>query len=179
MNVIRDARLVTCSALSVVLRSAVPLAQQPPQPAVARLVAEPAAIAIQVGDSLPFRVIAYDSAGKVLPSCDRPGRRAPRRAVFFGDGYVAGSRRGRSRGVATWSGGPAGVPSITLNIPVTISYPPLNRIEIAAAPGRLYTDVDAGALGAGVPRQRQRAQGLRPTGAAPIPPSRPSTGSAT
>ena len=140
MNVIRDARLVTCSALSVLLGSAVASAQQPPQPAVARLVAEPAAINIQVGDSLPFRVIAYDSAGKVLPAATiRVG--GPRRAVFFGDGYVRGFQAGLFTGIATWSGGPAGVPSITLNIPVTISYPPLNRIEIAAEPGRLYTDV--------------------------------------
>ena len=58
MNVIRDARLVTCSALSVLLGSAVASAQQPQQPVVPRLVAEPASISLQVGDSLPFRVVA-------------------------------------------------------------------------------------------------------------------------
>lgn len=141
MNVIRGVRLVTWSALfSVGLGGAPAAAQQPEQPAVARLVAEPASITLQVGDSLPFLVIAYDSAGRVLTNATiRLG--GPRRAVFFGEGYVRGFQAGSFTGVATWSGGPAGVPTITLNIPVTVSYPPLNRIEIVAEPGRLYTDV--------------------------------------
>jgi hypothetical protein len=140
MNVIRDARLVTCRALLTLLVGTSASAQQPPQPVVARLVAEPASVTVQVGDSLPFRVIAYDSAGRVLTNATiRVG--GPRRAVFFGDGFVRGFQAGLFTAVATWSGGPAGVPNITLNIPVTISYPPLNRIEIVAEPGRLYTDV--------------------------------------
>ena len=89
MNLIRDARLVTCRSLLTLLVGTSASAQQPPQPVVARLVAEPASVTVQVGDSLPFRVIAYDSAGRVLTNATiRVG--GPRRAVFFGDGFVRG-----------------------------------------------------------------------------------------
>jgi len=142
MNVIRAVRLVTSAAVVAVLSTPPVISAQasPQEPAVARLVAEPATVVIRVGDSLPFRVIAYDSAGRVLPNATvRVG--GPRRALFFGDGQVKAFQAGSFSAVATWSSGAAGSAPLTLNIPVTVTNPPLDRIQIVAAPGRLYTDV--------------------------------------
>src|SRR5687767_5349909 len=56
-------------------------------PRITRLVAEPARIALKVGDSIPFKVTAYDARGNVIQ--DAPVRvGGPRRVLFFGDGYV-------------------------------------------------------------------------------------------
>src|SRR5688500_9034310 len=107
MNLIRDARLVTCSSLLTLLVGTSASAQQPPQPVVARLVAEPASVTVQVGDSLPFRVIAFDSAGRVLTNATiRVG--GPRRAVFFGDGFVRGFQAGDRKSVVSGERGERG-----------------------------------------------------------------------
>ena len=74
MNVARNLRFVTTAmgmvAIAPLLSSPRLTAQQPvaaAQPAVARLVAEPARITIRAGESQPYKVTAYDAQGKEIP----------------------------------------------------------------------------------------------------------------
>src|SRR5512132_2605806 len=58
------------TALAFGLAAMAPMAAQQatqPEPAVARLVAEPSRINLKVGDSVAFKVTAYDAKGAVLP----------------------------------------------------------------------------------------------------------------
>ena len=114
---------------------------------VARLVAEPARIALQAGDTVSLSVTALDAQGERL---DVAARFAfPRNAVAVG--FRAGSARsGLDRIVR---GQVAGEYEIvvtivlpaqselappTLHIPISVSWPSIDRIEIAADPGSLY-----------------------------------------
>lgn len=106
-------------------------------PVVARLVAEPAKVNLKAGDSIPFKVTAYDAQGNVIP--DAPVRvGGPRRAIFVGDGKMKALRAGTFTAVATAFGG---ANPVTLEIPVTVTWPTLKKMEIEPAPGRLYTNV--------------------------------------
>src|SRR5207248_3774659 len=72
-------------------------------PPVAKLVAEPGRLVMKVGDSLAFKVTAYDAQGNVIPDAAvRVG--GPRMAVFFGDGIVKAFRAGTYTAVATAMG---------------------------------------------------------------------------
>jgi hypothetical protein len=106
---------------------------------VTRLVAEPARVTIQAGQTQPFKVTAYDAAGREVPDAVvRVG--GPRGAVFFGGGEVRAFQAGSYTANATASN-PPGTPPVTLEIPVLITWPTLTRVEIAAAPGRLVEGV--------------------------------------
>ena len=108
-----------------------------PPAAVARLVAEPAALTVQAGVMTPVAVTAYDAQGNVIE--DPPIRvSAPRSALFLSEGQVKGLRAGQFEIVVTAVGGDA-PPRLT--IPVTVRWPALSRLEIAPEPGRLYTGV--------------------------------------
>ena len=73
---------VTALALVTIIAPRLP-AQQPGT--ITRLVAVPAKVAMQAGDSVPFRVTAYDAQGNVV--ADAPVRvGGPRRSLGFGDG---------------------------------------------------------------------------------------------
>ena len=131
-------------------------AAQPPR-VVARLVAEPARVAIQAGEAQPFKVTAYDAAGAVIPDAVvRVG--GPRRALSFAGGEVAAFEAGSYTAIATASN-PPGTPPVTLEIPVIVSWPALTRLTISAAPGTLVEGVMLAHIGAGLPRRRQRAPG--------------------
>jgi len=111
-----------------------------PEPAVAKLVAEPAKLNLKVGDSVAFKITAYDAKGVVLPDAGvRVG--GPRTAVYFGEGFARALRAGSFTATATAGVGFGATTPVTLDIPVTISWPALTSIEVAAAPGRLYTGV--------------------------------------
>jgi len=132
-----------------------------PEPAVARLVAEPTRVNLKVGDSLAFKVTAYDSSGKELPNAVvRVG--GPRMAFYFGEGIVRGLRAGTFKATATAGSGFGGTP-VTLDIPVTITWPPLTTIEVASAPGRLYTGVTLQHTARGLHADRSERKGLVPT----------------
>src|SRR5262245_57957570 len=93
------------------------------QPAVARIVAEPAQINVRAGDSVAFKVTAYDAQGKVITDAGvRVG--GPRLGVAFSDGWAKGIGAGKFTAVATTLPAP-GAPSVTLEIPVTVTWPPL------------------------------------------------------
>ena len=74
--------IVLAAALAVPATRATLHAQQAtqPEPAVARLAAEPTQVNLRVGDSLAFKVTAYDASGKELPDAVVPVG-GPRMAV--------------------------------------------------------------------------------------------------
>ena len=136
MNVLRRVGLVT-GALGLFVVGIGPQGAGAQQ-TVTRLVAEPASLSMRAGEELPFRVVAYDASGNVVPDAAvRVG--GPRRSLFFGDGVVRAFEAGDYTAVATWSD--PGATAVTLEIPVSVTWPALARVEIAAEPGRLYTDV--------------------------------------
>lgn len=116
----------------------VPLAAQDPAPVV-RLVAEPARIALKAGESIPFKVTAYDAAGKVVSDAFLRVS-GPRGAVLFGeDGKVTALKAGSfSAQAAAYNA--TGDP-VTLDIPVLISWPALTRLEIVPEAGGMYVGV--------------------------------------
>ena len=142
INVTRPLGAVTAAALGLSLIAA-PLSagQQPPaaQVQVVRLVAEPASVTLKAGEEIPFTVTAFDAAGNIVPDAEiRIG--GPRMAVSFRDGTVRALQAGRFTAVATWSGAGNAQP-VTLEIPVTITWPALGNLAIAPDAGGLYTGV--------------------------------------
>ena len=143
MNVPRASDFITRAAVAAFLLGAAVapalFAQQPAGPAVVRLVASPAKISMQAGDSIAFKVTAYDAQGNVIPNAPvRVG--GPRRSVEFGDTYVKAFVAGSFNATAAAVGAPGAAP-VTLEIPMTITWPPLSKLEIVPAAGRLYTRV--------------------------------------
>ncbi len=114
-----------------------PLAAQEPVP-VARLVAEPATISLQAGTATPLRIRAYDANGREITT---PELRVfgARRAVAWSDGEVRAFTAGAHTLTATAAG--AGGTPVQLEIPVTVTWPPLASLDIVASEGRLYTGV--------------------------------------
>ena len=70
MIVIRSPRLVTTAMVVSAVAVTAAFAQQPPPPTtpVARIVAEPATLALRVGDTAVVKVTAYDAGGNVIPN---------------------------------------------------------------------------------------------------------------
>jgi hypothetical protein len=145
MNVTRNLRLVMGTATVLLLWGGPdPAAAQQarPEPVVARLVAEPARVNLRAGEEIPFEVRALDAQGNVIPDAQiRIG--GPRMAVRFNEGSVRAIEAGTYTAVATWSG-PPGTEPVTLEIPVTITWPTLARLEIVPEAGQLYTGVMLG-----------------------------------
>lgn len=140
MNVTRRVRLVTAAAMGwPFVLSAPLLAQEPPQRAVARLAAQPASLTVRAGETLSFQVTAYDADGNVIPGA--PIRvSGPRTALRVSNGQVLGVTAGTYEIVATASAS-AFADAVSLSIPVTVTWPPVARVEITPEPGRLYTGV--------------------------------------
>jgi hypothetical protein len=141
-NVIRRIRRVTHATLLAGLTglaAAASSASAQQQAAVVRLVAAPAQLTLVAGEEQAFTVTAYDARGDVVrDAAIRVG--GPRMALYIGDGTVRGLQAGTYTAVATWSG-PPGTDPVTLEIPVTVTWPALTRLEIVAEPGRLYSGV--------------------------------------
>ncbi|MEK6687052.1 MAG: Ig-like domain-containing protein [Gemmatimonadota bacterium] len=103
---------------------------------VARLVAEPASLTMVAGTSAPMTVRALDAAGRAIP--DAVVRVfGSRRAVAWSEGVVSAFQAGSHVLTATAAG--AGGAPITLEIPVTVSWPAITSLQIEAQEGRLYT----------------------------------------
>ena len=114
--------------------------QTAPAPAVARLVAEPARITMKAGQSIPFKVTAYDAQGNEIPNANVRVT-GPRMAVRFAEGEVRALKAGSFTAVATGGGAfgrGADAQVVTLEIPVLVTWPALSRIEIEADAGRPY-----------------------------------------
>ena len=145
MNRVR--RLPTILLVAVMLLGASLLAQggrgqgaaQPSVTPVAKLVAEPASVTMRAGESVALKVTAFDAAGKPIP--DAVVRvNLPRGAARYADGSVTAFRAGTFTATAVATG-PAGTPPVTIEIPVTIAWPALAKLDVVADPGRLYTGV--------------------------------------
>jgi hypothetical protein len=108
-------------------------------PSVTRLVAEPAELKMVVGQTLPFKVTAYDAQGKVLPKA-AVRVTGPMRSIGFADGQATAFRADVFTAVATSIAAPGAAP-VMLEIPVTIGVAPLGRLEILPAARPLYTGV--------------------------------------
>ena len=136
MNVVRCIGRVTAAVVATMALSSGLHAQY--TAGVARLVAEPARVTMRAGETVPLKITAYDSAGKVV--ADAPLRvGGPRESVRFADGQLTALRAGSFKVTATAFAG-RGIASVALEIPVTVSWPTLTTITIAAAEnGKLYT----------------------------------------
>jgi hypothetical protein len=141
MNLARRVRIVTSLALSgAVLGISSGVAAQ--QPAVARLVAEPASLTMETGQTVSLTVMAYDAQGRLIPDAD-VRISAPRRAAIYADGKLTARAVGRYEVTATTIATPPEVP-VSLTIAVTIDWPALARLEIVPEAGRLYSGVTLG-----------------------------------
>src|SRR5690349_24153983 len=93
-----------------------PIAGQRP---VAKLTVEPTKVSMRVGDSIPFKVTAYDAAGNPIP--DAIVRvSGPRMSLVYADGQLKALKAGTFNAVAT-TFGMAGEPPVTVQIPVTVT----------------------------------------------------------
>ena len=107
-------------------------AAQAPATPVAKLVAEPSSLTVRAGEAVALKVTAYDAAGKPIP--DAVVRvNLPRRSGIYADGKVTGFLAGSIVATAVAAGG-AGTP-VTLEIPITISWPALASLQITPEPG--------------------------------------------
>ena len=114
--------------------------QSAPAPAISRLVAEPARLTMKAGQTIPFKVTAYDAQGNEIPNA-MIRVTGPRMALRFGEGEVRALKAGSYTAVATGGGAfgrGADAQVVTLEIPVLVTWPALSRIEIEAEAGRLY-----------------------------------------
>ncbi len=123
--------------LYFVLVGPAPAQERGPQLQPARLVARPNVVSVQAGDSVPFTVAVLDARGETL---DIPVRVVvDRKAVRIANGFVKGLNAGSYEIVAiTLAPREGGRTPLTLRVPVTVTWPPVERISIEAAPGRLY-----------------------------------------
>ena len=129
MNVARGIRRVTAGVTTTLVLSSALHAQY--TVGVVRLVAEPARVTMKAGETVPLKVIAYDSAGRVVTDAAlRVG--GPREAVRYADGQLTALRAGSWKVTATAFTG-RGIAAATVEVPVTISWPTLTKLEIAAA----------------------------------------------
>jgi hypothetical protein len=139
MKLTRTFGLVICLAASVCSTGLLMAAQgaAPQAVPVAKLVAEPAAVSMRAGESVAVKITAYDAAGKVIP--DATVRvNLPRTSGTYADGKITAFAAGKVTATAV-AAGAIGAPPITLEIPVTIAWPALAKMDIAAESGRLYT----------------------------------------
>lgn len=133
--------LVAAGALSSQAAPADPPAMRgtPPEGAsavpVARLVAEPAAVALRAGQTVDFKVRAYDADGKEIPNAF-VRIVAGTRNVRFTDNAVTATAAGRYEATATAMG--AGNRPVSITIPVAVSWPAVTRLELAEGPTALY-----------------------------------------
>jgi hypothetical protein len=106
---------------------------------VARLVAEPAQLTIEAGKSTPLKVIALDAAGKPVDAVVRTV--APRGTVAIDrtSGDITGIAAGSYRITATVVLPPgADRTPISIEIPVTVTWPALSKLEITNGADRLF-----------------------------------------
>ena len=93
--------------------------------------AEPARVTMKAGETVPLKVTAYDSAGRVVTDAGlRVG--GPREAVRYADGRLTALRAGSYKVTATAFTG-RGIAAATVEVPVTISWPNLTKLDIVAA----------------------------------------------
>ncbi len=136
MNVIAVRRLVRL-ALAFVFMLAPSLAAQGP---VTRMVAEPASVTLQAGQTVPVKITAYDAQGLVVE--DPPIRASGARGgIRLSRDGVLGIRAGTYEIVLSTMPPDTTVKSVTITVPVTVTWPPVSKVALSADSGRLYIGV--------------------------------------
>lgn len=117
-------------------------AQQPASVPIARLVAQPASLTLEVGATDSLTVKAYGSDGREIA---QPALRAsaPRVALRLSRGAVTALSAGDFEIVFSAVQG-VGTAPVTVAIPVKVTWPALKGLTLAADPGRLYTGITLG-----------------------------------
>jgi uncharacterized protein YjdB len=90
----------------------------------ARLVAQPATLSMQVGQTVPLTITAYDAAGAVIPDA-QVRVTGPRRSVSYDDGKLTAISVGRHEVTASSVAVPPNAP-VSITIPVTVTWAPLS-----------------------------------------------------
>ena len=111
---------------------------------VTRLVATPAQLTLQSGQTAPLKVTAYDIAGRVVAN---PILRAggARGALQLWPDSVKALRAGDYEIVVTAVQLlPPGATPVTLRVAVRVTWPPVTRVVLTAEAGRLYTGITLG-----------------------------------
>ncbi len=138
MNVVRCIRRVTAGGAAVLTATLAVSSSLYAQytAGVVRLTAEPARVTMKAGESVALKLTAYDSAGKVV--ADAPMRvGGPVGAVRYADGRLTALKAGSFNVVATSFSG-RGIAAVSLEIPVTVSWPTLTKLDVVAEARRLY-----------------------------------------
>ncbi|GMV23705.1 MAG: hypothetical protein AMXMBFR57_36540 [Acidimicrobiia bacterium] len=121
---------------------------QAPTVAVAKVTTEPARIRMQLGQTTPLVVKALDAAGReVANAVVRVNM--PRRSAAWADGQVTAFQVGEFTATIVATGA-AGTPPVTVEIPVSIEWPPLKALEISAEPGTPYVGITIGHRAKGI-----------------------------
>ncbi len=118
------------------------LAQQTPapRPVVSRITIEPASITLQAGQTVPVKVTAYDPQGSVV--LDPPLRvSGARSGLSLTDNGVKGLRAGKYEIVVSSIPPDSTVQAVRVTVPVTVTWPAIEKVEVTADPGRLYSAV--------------------------------------
>src|SRR5690606_77871 len=106
-----------------------------------RLEAMPDSLTLIVGESADLQVAAFDAKGNRIPTASLRIA-APRRAVdaslWLERGVLRALEAGRHEIVVTAVEAVAGGQPAQVTIPVAIRLPPVDRVEIRSAAGRLY-----------------------------------------
>ncbi|MEK9502787.1 hypothetical protein [Gaopeijia maritima] len=105
--------------------------------AAVRLLAQPERVQLERGTTAPLRIVAVDAAGNEVSGAEVRVV-APRGTLTWADGVVTALEAGQHQVIATLAS--EGSDPITLQVPVTVDWPAVARIEIEAADeGGLYT----------------------------------------
>ncbi len=121
---------------------------QAPTVAVAKVTTEPARVRMQLGQTTPLVVKALDAAGReVANAVVRVNM--PRRSAAWADGQVTAFQVGDFTATIVATGA-AGTPPVTVEIPVSIEWPPLKALEITAEPGTPYVGITIGHRAKGI-----------------------------
>ena len=116
---------------------------------------------MKTGETVPLIVTAYDSGGAVIADADVRVT-APRRSARYADGKLTALATGKFDVTATSVATPPNVP-VSINIPVTVSWAELRRIQIIAEQERLHTGVTVVHIAKGWHADSSERRGLTAT----------------
>src|SRR5688500_17781311 len=141
MNVASRISIVTVAlmAIATVSGSQQPTVAGAQQPTIVRLVATPATLTLQTGQSVDLTITAYDSSGAVIPDANVRVT-APRRQARYSEGKLTAIAVGRFNVTATTVAFSNNAP-VTLEVPVTVTWAALKRMQIFAEQPQLHTGV--------------------------------------
>lgn len=137
-NLIRRAVSVTLLSLPAIALAA----QQPAPTPISRITVDPASLTLEVGQSLPVKLTAYDAQGQEIAN---PAIRvsAPRNALRVTQTGVTALTAGSYEIVITAAATSGGAP-VVVSIPATVNWPALQRLSLEADSGALFTGVTLG-----------------------------------